>query len=118
MQYMPADKEISLRFAPSILVNNTYIVPLSVVETVESGSIYSSDGTKDKPSEILFEQQKITGKGYKVGLIVGALTGSATAMLFRWSVWKFAIAGALIGGYMGYRVSEAKAEVITFKPIS
>ncbi len=117
IMYKPSDEETRLRFPPSILINGAYIVPLSVVLNTDSSKIGVDGVGKIAPSDKVIESQSIISKGHKIGFIVGGISGAALAMLFRWSIWKFALGGAFVGGYIGYKVSESTTEVHNFKII-
>lgn len=115
--YHPVSSDLKMRFAPSILVGNTYIIPLSAVQKMTFGKV-SAEGENEKAGGIssgAIDEIKETGKGYKTGLIIGGLAGVGVAMAFRWSIWKLAIAGALVGGYAGHQIAQAKTQVNKFK---
>jgi hypothetical protein len=114
--YTPVSSDLKSRFAPSILIDNVYIIPLSSVQKMTFGKASAEGDNKSTAfSSGVMDELKETGNGYKTGLIIGGLAGVATAMAFRWSIWKLAVAGALIGSYAGYQISKARTEVNKFQ---
>ena len=112
--YTPLNPELKVRYAPSIIVNNAYIIPLSIAEKLTFNQ-YGTDGAANPIPEAskimsgtLSEKVTSSGKAYKTGIVIGGLSGAALGMLMHWSVWKFAIGGALIGGFLAAQVSDAK----------
>lgn len=117
VMYNPSDQEMRLRFPPSIIVNGAYIVPLSVVLNTDSSKIGADGVGHIASSDQVVQAESVISKGHKIGFVLGGISGAGLAMLFRWSIWKVAIIGALAGGYIGYKVSESTTEVQNFKII-
>jgi len=107
-KYLPKSKEASERFENCILVDGCYLIPNEYLEKKSGNDRPIVEEATKMDSSSWSKELKDNATYYRSGAIIGAMSGGLVAIYFKKSMWKWGIAGALAGAYIGYQIGEAR----------
>lgn len=106
-RYIPpagTSKAILSRMAPSVLIDNQYIVPLSVlrVERTSNAAGTAIPVPENKTVDVKKIMGEVSSGGTKTGAIIGVIGGALIAYVLKKNVFIGAGIGMIAGGGVGY----------------
>jgi hypothetical protein len=112
------EKKENEPYVPSVIVDGSFVIPLIFLEQISDKADMKKmpDEVKSKIQEVssgkMTDNLQAAGAGFTTGATIGLVFGLLAAYKFKKAYWKLGLLGFSLGGYAGYKVTEAQTKPI------